>query len=285
MAQPNLSSDVLRTFVTVIEEGGFIKAADQLHKTQSTISQQIKKLESEVGVSLFRTEGRKRLLTVEGEMMLSYAHRMLALQEDAVAALSASDTKGELRLGVSPGVVDGVLPVLLSEFAKANPGIRLHVETHYSDQLLQGWDRDEYDLILTLSLNEKEARGEILGSEPLVWIGPEGYHYLPGQEIPLATLTAPCQFRNACINALNDAGIPWRPVYTTSSNSSLMAAVKGGLAITVRTESAAKDGTEILQSDQLPELPNVYVVLRHNKASKVADLLANQLKKTRFEIY
>ena len=125
MAQPNLSSDILRTLVAVVERGGFIKAADYLHKTQSTVSQQMKRLEQEVGVNVFRTSGRKRLLTSEGEMLLSYAKRMLALQDDAIASLQESGAKGEIKVGVSQGVAETMLPELLASFARANPGVRL----------------------------------------------------------------------------------------------------------------------------------------------------------------
>ncbi|WP_286238201.1 LysR substrate-binding domain-containing protein [Neptuniibacter halophilus] len=264
MAQPNLSSDLLRTYIAVIEHEGFIRAAEVLHKTQSTVSQQIKKLESEVGVDLFRSAGRKRVLTGEGEMLLGYARRMLALQDDAIASLQVSDASGELRLGVSQGMSEGILPGLLANYSRSHPAIRFNVETAYSPDLNAGFERGEYDLVLTLSMSESDGLGCLLGAEPLAWIGAEGWQWSGHREVPLAMYSSQCQFRRVAMRALEKAGIPSRLMYTTSSYQGLMAAVKSGLAITARPQSAATEGTEFVGSRLgLPELPNVYSWLRY----------------------
>jgi DNA-binding transcriptional LysR family regulator len=279
MAQPNLSSDILRTLVAVVERGGFIKAADYLHKTQSTVSQQMKRLEQEVGVNVFRTSGRKRLLTSEGEMLLSYAKRMLALQDDAIASLQESGAKGEIKVGVSQGVAETMLPELLASFARANPGVRLYVETGYSPDLNAGYERGDYDLVLTLSLDANIGKGELLAVEPLAWMGAEGWEWSSARELPLATYTDYCQFRKASIAALNSAGLPWRVVYTTSSYQGLMAAVKSGLAVSVRPKSAVGDGVELV-GDRLglPSLPNVYSWLRYRPSLEAGCSLAAAFK-------
>ncbi len=279
MALPNLSSDLLRTFISVIEQGGFIKAADFLHKTQSTVSQQIKRLEQEVGVDLFSTDGRKRVLTNEGEMLLGYARRMLALQDDALASLRISDQSGELRMGVSQGMSEGVLPVLLADFCRANPAVRFNVETGFSVDLNAGFDRGDYDLILTLSMEQGEGKGELLGVEPLSWIGAEEWEWSGYRELPLAMYANKCQFRRYSVKALERETIPWRLVYTTTSYQGLMAAVKSGLAVTARPQSAVVEGTELL-GDRLglPTLPNVYSWLRYKPGLKEGQSLAERFK-------
>ncbi len=279
MALPNLSSDLLRTFVSVIEQGGFIKAADFLHKTQSTVSQQIKKLEQEVGVDLFSADGRKRVLTNEGEMLLGYARRMLALQDDAIASLRVSDQSGELRMGVSQGMSEGVLPVLLADFCRANPSVRFNVETGFSADLNAGFERGEYDLILTLTMDQSEGKGDLLGVEPLSWIGAEGWQWSGYRELPLAMYVNKCQFRRYSVKALEQDDIPWRLVYTTTSYQGLMAAVKSGLAVTARPQSAVIEGTELI-GDRLglPDLPNVYSWLRYKPGLERGRVLLKGLR-------
>ena len=280
MSQPNLSSELLRTFVTVVEQQGFIRAAESLHKTQSTVSQQMKKLEQELGVEIFQTSGRKRVLTHEGEMMLGYARRMLALQDDAIASLQTSGIQGEVRVGVSQGIAELMLPELLAEFARQNPGIRLFVETGYSPSLNQGFENDEFDLVMTVSLQELQGKGDLLSVEPLAWIGAPGWQWSGQRELPIAAYTSECQFRVACLEALKHHDIAWRLAYTSSSYQGLMAAVKSGLAVTVRPQSAAADGGELIgERLGLPQLPSVYSWLRYRPGLEAGQQLAASLKR------
>ncbi|WP_415887747.1 LysR substrate-binding domain-containing protein [Neptuniibacter sp. QD37_6] len=278
MAQPNISTELLRTFLAVVERDGFIRAAESLHKTQSTVSQQIKKLELELGVVLFRPNGRKRLLTHEGEMLVGYARKMLALQDDAIASLASSGELGEIKVGVSQGVAETVLPELLAGFSRKNPAVRLFVETGYSDELELGYERGDYDLIVTLSLSSS-GKGEVLGGEPLAWIGPVGFSWSPGRELPMASYSKACQFRRVSIESLDQSGIPWRLVYTSSSYQGLMAAVKCGLGVTVRPRSAVLPGVELIGGRLgLPELPMIYTSLRYRRDINVANELAETFR-------
>ena len=280
MSLPNLTSELLRPFIAVVEQQGFQRAASSLYKTQSTVSQQMKKLEQEVGVPLFQSLGRKRVLTHEGEMMLGYARRLLALQDDAIASLQTSGIQGEVRVGVSQGIAELMLPELLAEFGRENPGIRLYVETGYSPSLNQGFENDEYDLVMTVSLEQLKGKGDLLSVEPLAWIGAPGWQWSGERELPIAAYTRECQFRVACLEALKHHDIPWRLAYTSSSYQGLMAAVKSGLAVTVRPQSAAADGGELIgERLNLPQLPKVYSWLRYRPGFEAGQQLAESLKK------
>lgn len=279
MAQPNISSELLRTLLAVVEQDGFIKAAEYLHKTQSTVSQQMKRLEQELGVEIFKTVGRKRQLTNEGEMLLGYARRLLALQDDAVASLRKSNLSGEVRLGVSQGVAEIMLPELLAGFVSENPGVKLFVETGYSPDLTAAYERGEYDLVITLSLDKSAGRGELIAVESLAWIAAEGWEWAGHRKLPLAAYTEFCQFRRACTAELDRADVGWEVVYTTSSYQGLMVAVKSGLAVTVRPQSAVMDGTEIV-GDRLglPVLPKVCTWLQYSPALDAGCSLASLFK-------
>ncbi|MBV0933718.1 LysR substrate-binding domain-containing protein [Marinobacterium weihaiense] len=279
MTQPNLSTELLRTFTTVVDEGGFIRAAERLHKTQSTISQQVRRLEQELGVALFRSEGRKRVLTPTGETMLGYARQMLSLQEDALAAITEQSTEGELRIGVSLSLTESLLPSILARFKRHNPGIRLNVQTDYSNSVCEDYDNDAYDLALILRRDRSQIKGELLGYEPLVWIGASGYQWSRNQPLPLVLLNVPCLFREATLQALDATDISWRTLYSTTSFTSLMAAVRAELGVTVRTQGALAEGLESIGSRLgLPELPPVYIELRYRPHRAGCEPLAQLIR-------
>lgn len=286
MPQPNLSTELLRTFVTVVDEQGFTRAAERLHKTQSTVSQQIRRLEQELDVALFRTEGRKRVLTPTGETVLGYARQMLALQDDLLAAIAEQSAEGELRIGVSLSLTESMLPAILARFKQHNPGIRLDVQTDYSNSVCQDYEDDRYDLALILRRERSQVRGELLGYEPLIWIGPVGYAWSRNRPLPLVLLNEPCLFRETIMQALDTTDISWRKVYSTTSFTSLMAAVKAGLGVTVRTQGALEEGTENIGSRLgLPELSPVYIELRYRSRVPGCEQLAQLIRHERLQAW
>lgn len=283
MNQPNFSSELLRSFVAVLDAGGFIRAAEHLHKTQSTISQHIKRLELETGTELFVASGRRRILTPSGEILLGYAKRLLSLQDAALFAVKQTSIEEVIRIGVSRDLSDGIFPRVLGRFSRAYPGVKLFVESVSTTEIIKRYDRNEYDL--TLTLEDESTTGKIIGAEQMVWKGSEGYEWAPNQPLPLATYPAPCLFRSGCIAALDKAQIPWNIVYTSPDLLGLMAAVKAGLGVTVRARNAVSLGTEILTPRiDLPELPSLQVVLRNRVSGEASEILADELSQANLRI-
>lgn len=283
MPTPNLSTELLRTFVTVVDLDGFNRAALQLHKTQSTVSQQIRRLEAELGLDLFAPDGRKRRLTAAGERFIGHARQLLRMQEAAIAAIADSAIEGDVRLGVAQGLSEGPFPDLLARFARTYPRVRMHVHTGFARELRTGFERGDYDLILTVAAR---GRGDgpgsgcerTLGQAKLRWIGAdrrsEEADWNQTEPLPLATFSPPCTFRQAAVDALNLAGIPWRVAYTTTSLPGLMAAVKNNLGVTARTEHALIPGTSIIAPPApLPSLAPIDVVLKQARRSRIGDRL------------
>ncbi|MDJ0741100.1 MAG: LysR substrate-binding domain-containing protein [Gammaproteobacteria bacterium] len=269
----NLSSELLRTFVTVVDVDGFNRAAERLHKTPSTVSQQIQRLEAELGVALFEPHGRKRRLSAAGERFVGYAKRLLALQEAAVAAVNPQGPGGEIRLGVSHGLSEGAFADVLGGFARRYPGVRLHVDVGFSCDLAAAFERAEYDAVLTLRTAAR-GPGRVLGSAPLQWIVADDLAWDPATPLPLAVFAEPCAFRGLAVAALDEAGIPWAIRYTTGSLPGLMAAVRSGLGVTLRTQHALVDGCRVADPALgLPRLPRVDVVFRRARRSAEGALL------------
>lgn len=275
----NLSTEVLRSFVTVVELDGFIRAADYLFKTQSTISQHIQRLEQELKVNLFVPVGRKRVLTPAGEIFFTHAKRWLQLQKEAQLAVAQTTLEGEVRIGVSMSMGEQFIPEFLAQLSRSYPSLRLLVDTGHSYNLIQGYQNGIYDLVVTLERDPKD--GQVLSEDSMVWIGQAGYQWNKDKPLPIAAYVSPCQFRDVCTQALDQAGITWQMVYSANSLTSLMASVRLGLAITVRASHAVIANTEILTPRlDLPELPLVKIVLRNRNLTDaqglVSELLARQ---------
>src|SRR5258707_12435779 len=132
-----LDFELLRAFVTVADCGGLHRAAERVKLTQSTVSQQIKRLELETERALFRRTTRSVALTDDGEMLLGDARRLLQLEEAARHRLAAPRLSGTVRLGVVEEGADSSLPPALGRFAKVHPGVKLEVQVGVKAELME----------------------------------------------------------------------------------------------------------------------------------------------------
>lgn len=119
----------LHIFRTVVRAGGVIRAAEQLHRVQSSITARVKALEEDMGVALFLREGRRLQLTAAGKILLDYADRLLSLADEARAALQDGSPRGVLRLGSMESTAAARLPALLSRFHERCPEVTLELRT------------------------------------------------------------------------------------------------------------------------------------------------------------
>ena len=123
----NLDMTTLRSFVAVADSGGVTRAAGFLHLTQSAVSMQLKRLEELLAVDLFDRSGRSIALTAEGEQLLVFARRMLALNDEAVRRLTDQAYEGEITLGVPHDIVYPAIPRVLKQFhALVPPQPQIH---------------------------------------------------------------------------------------------------------------------------------------------------------------
>ena len=242
MGRVNLDMDVLRTLVTAHELGSFNRAADRLGRSQSAISQQIRKIEAQVGEPLFQKQGRGLALTTAGELVLAYARRILDLNDEAVSAVRGFAIDGMVRVGLPADLAETWLPEVLGRFKRAHPAVRIEAVVDRNRNLLEAVDKDELDLVVALG-NETRSDAEQVGVLPLAWIGPASVERLwTGDEpLPLVMYQTPCFFRQRALAALDAAGLPWRIAFTSPSLHGLWAAVESGLGVTLRTTAGLPD--------------------------------------------
>ncbi len=259
----NLDIDILRSLVTGVDLGSFARAADRLGRSQSAISLQLRKLEEQLGVSLLRKQGRGLALTEAGEVMLAYARRLLALNDEAVTAVRGPAMAGDLRFGLPQDFAETWFPKTLALFARAHPQTRISVTVDRNAVLIDRLDRGELDLALVLAWHVDRPRMIPVVNLPMAWIGSRDQPFNPGSEpVPLVMFEAPCIFRQAAGDALDAAGLAWRVAFTSPSLSGLWAAIAAGLGVTLRTAASGAAGLQHLGPESgLPPLPEISLML------------------------
>ncbi|WP_246270211.1 LysR substrate-binding domain-containing protein [Hongsoonwoonella zoysiae] len=265
----NLDMDVLRTFVAGIELGSFARAAERVGRSPSAVSLQLRKLEEQVGQTLFEKKGRGLALTEAGEILLGYARRMLDLNDEARTALSGlSALEGWVRIGIPQDFAETWLPDLLARFQRAHPKTRVEARVDRGTHLVEAVDTGTLDLALTWG-RLGNARAEVLQERQVVWIGPASYACDVAEPFPLVAFDEPCMFRRAAIAALEREKIAWRHVFASPSLSGLWAAVSAGLGVTARTLEGKPPGLSLIDAREagLPELGSIELAI-HGKGGK-----------------
>src|SRR6202008_4655170 len=140
--------DQLRTFIAIAETGSFTKAAEFVHKTQSAVSMQMKRLEERLDRPIFARDGRASKLTEDGERLLDYARRIVKLNVEALAAFSAAELSGRVRLGVPDDYADRYLPEIMARFSRAYPGAELTVICEPTVDLIERIDANDLGLVI-----------------------------------------------------------------------------------------------------------------------------------------
>lgn len=274
-----LDSDLLRTFVAIVDAGGFTPAARQIHRTQSAVSMQMRRLETTLDRALFQRDGRGMRLTPDGEALLDYARRLLKLHDEALAVLARPDVSGLVRLGTPDDYVNRFLPSILVRFAQAFPKVQVEVYCEPSVNQRRLLAEDRLDLALITCIPDEET-GEVLRREPTVWATAERYLVHEDDPLPLALFQPGCPFRNWALADLNEMGRSHRIAYTSASISGILAAVTAGLAVTVLGRSVLPTGIRPLSVNEgFSLLPTASITLHRGRTvSAVAECLADYIR-------
>ncbi|EGD59458.1 LysR-family transcriptional regulator [Novosphingobium nitrogenifigens DSM 19370] len=267
----NLPTNLLRSFVAIVDTGSMLNASEKVFVTQSALSLQIKRLEELLQQALFHRDGRRLTLTSAGELMLDYARKVLSLHDEAVAAVTAGNFVGPARIGMVQDFAEVLLTGMLAQFAELHPEAQIYSRIAGTAELIAQLERRQLDVVIGFA-----APGDPAGitQAAMAWYGDPAL--LDRDPLPIAVLEQPCRFREAAIRALEDAGRPFRIAVETPNLTTLRAAVEAGLGITCRTHLFLRD--EPLEHPDLPPLPRVSCILRTANAldtatSRLAELV------------
>lgn len=272
----NLDMSLIRTFVTIVNHNGYAQASQILNLTESAVSHQMKRLEELTGALLFQRKGRVKELTPVGEVFLGYATQILAINDELYERISNMIHENQIiHFGLPEYFAERVLHKLLAEFSKTFPDIEFRTQVKSNFSLSKAINNDSLDFAIVIG-NIRSPSSQKLTQEQLIWCGTE-LHWEEGQPIPLIAFDAPCPFRNAMIECLNQHNIIWHIAYTARNLSDLRAAVKANLGISALPEMS--NDTPQLDKDlcSLPELPELAVSLLFPQPQQ--NIVVNELSK------
>ncbi|MBB3103328.1 LysR substrate-binding domain-containing protein [Azomonas macrocytogenes] len=252
-----LDLELLRTFIAVADSQSFAEAGQQLARTQSSVTQQMQRLEQSVGVALFQKQGRQKQLTDAGRQLLRRAREMLALNDDALNSLREDGLSGVLRIGSPHDVADTILPPILSHIARSAPRLRLEIDVGRSPFLMEDLHRGRVDMIIS-TREDPTLEGFPLRTSPVWWICSAQYLHMPHAPLPLILIDEPSIYRRYALEALEQQRIPWRQAYLASNLIGVKAAIRAGLGVTARSmELLGPDMRVLGEQEGLPRLPDV----------------------------
>lgn len=261
---PAIDTELLRSFVAIVDHGGFTRAAEVVNRTQSAISMQMKRLEDDVlERRLFERDGRQVRLTAEGQVLLGYARRILKLNGEVMNTLREPHMVGTVRIGTPDDYVMRFLPGILSRFAQSYPMVQVEVHCDPSARLLQ---RQDLDLTIVTRQPGDEI-GQPLRQDRMFWVGAPGFEVESQRPLPLAMFNEDCFCRAWTCKALDTREIDYRVAYTSPSLAAILAVVGAGLAITAQMQSVIPSELRVLEAaaSGLPELPSSSIVLLRNR--------------------
>jgi DNA-binding transcriptional LysR family regulator len=277
-----LDIDQLRTFVAIADMGSFTKAADVVHKTQSAVSMQMKRLEERVGRPVFERDGRASRLTEDGERLLDYARRIVRLNAECVASFNEADLTGRVRLGLPDDYAECYLPEILARFSRSNPRAEVTVVCEPTPNLLDRVQHGDLDLAIITHV-DRRGPSEIVRVEQLLWVTSARHAIHEETPVPLALGRPSCDWRQSATAALEGLGRPFRVLFVSWHSTAVGAAVTAGLAVSVLPESAIRSGMRIIgPSEGFPALPSckIGLVRGRGEENSLADALAAQIRQS-----
>jgi DNA-binding transcriptional LysR family regulator len=266
--------ELLLAFVTVVETGSFTGAARALGLRQSTVSQQIKRLEAIGGRRLFARDTHRVALTVDGEALLTFARRVLDAHDAMDRHLSGVPLRGRLRFGASEDFVLSALPDVLAGFARRHAEVDLAVTAGLSQDLYDRFDAGALDIIF-VKRRKGDRRGTSAWCEQAAWACGVDWAIDPDAPLPLLLYPPPSVTRALAIDTLDAVRRPWRVAFTSGSLSGLTAAARAGVGVMPHSARLLPAGLGLVPpSAALPPLPDLeFVILGPGGHHPVADAL------------
>jgi DNA-binding transcriptional LysR family regulator len=215
----------LRSFVAVADHGGFMRAAAVLHMSQAAISQHVRRLESAVGRPLVERSGRGSKFTKDGEQLLGYARRILALHDDALHSFGM-ETPETVVIGSTEHAAAQLLPALSADLERLLADYEVRLRIDRGTQLREGLTAGRVDVALLLG-PATDPRGVRVGELELTWYSAPGWQPpTDDRPVPLVAFDNPCVLRTRALESLAAYGIS----STVSAEAPQLAGVQAAVA-------------------------------------------------------
>lgn len=281
--------DLLETFIAITETGSLSGAAVRVGRSQSAVSEQVRKLEDMCGVKLFERGKLGAAVTPAGERLERHARELIAASRAAYLEMRGVQLSGVVRFAITDYFRPRALPEILRRVRDRYPRLRLDVSICKSADIEDETRASEFDIGLSMSVlggrraNAKPAGRLVLRREPLSWIADKAFVMPKRAALPLVVLSETCSLRRLVIKRLDDKGVVYTVAHSTSGVGGLHLAIAAGLGVTCINASAVPDNAAALSEARLPTMPEVefaFVAPRTGEPPVVAEIramLAEQL--------
>lgn len=279
-----LNTELLQTFKIIADVGNLTLAAEHLHRTQSAISVQVRKLEAELGVKLFERKPRGMVLTDAGEKLLPKARSILD-ELKQTTSLFETPLSGSIRVGIPDDFSDIALEKILNEFAHSHPGVDVIATSGCTSGFPKAVQNNQIDV--AVASNPEDDEGIPLYEEKIVWATKTDTQFNDQKPVPLAILDRSCWWRNAPIEALNSVGRGYNITFRSSSFTSIQAAIRAGFAVGILPASSICERMSVLSKrDGFPELPvsKRSILIGSRISSDLSSAMIEAIKSTRLEL-
>ncbi|KAF2394156.1 LysR family transcriptional regulator [Pseudomonas frederiksbergensis] len=279
--------DLLHSFAVAMEAGSLSDAAPKLFRSQSALSEQLRKLEAFTGVTLLERGKKGVRPTPAGERLLVHAREMLAFSDRALEDVRGVTFAGELRLAITDYFLPSSIADLLKKLRTRYPRLRLHVSVRKSMQIESGADADEFDIGLSMRILDGRSlpEGIPVRREALHWVSVAGFEPEREENTPLPLLVLPqgCSLQRLARETLEQHDVAYVVAHSASGVAGLQSALVAGLGVACLNASAVPPGAEVCRSaPNLPLLPEVEFSLlpprpgESELVSAVREMLASQ---------
>jgi len=261
--------EVLRCFIAVVETGSYTQAAEQVHRSQSAVSQKMQRLAEQVDKSLFTKSGRVLELTEDGKFLLGYARHIISLHDDALRQMQQSkQIIRPLQLGCPDDYAQVVLPKVIQYIKACVPNLPVHIHCHNSIRLRELLSTGVLDAAIVSRSSAKEA-GHFLQQDNGVWAfdgntSRLANSYYNNASVPLILFDESCHFHHAAIQGLSQINVASQVVCSANSVGAISSLILTGQGITVVAKSSLGQMTALTKANNplpfvLPKLPEVII--------------------------
>jgi DNA-binding transcriptional LysR family regulator len=258
----NLDIGALRALCAIEDQGGVTRAADQLALSQSAVSHKIKRLEAGLGCNLLTRRAGTPLFTIEGQRLLRYARRILALHEEAVLGIGQQSLAGNIRLGITEEITGGGLSRILGQFTRRYPRVAVQTRVTQSLTIEAQLERGEIDIgILQVFTHRKRPSDRVLGTDSLHWVKSPDLQLDLSRPVPLLAFDDNCFYQHWAIEVGQSQPPGFTTVLTCASSAGILSALNAGLGVCLLSARRTTADMQIV-SDHFPQPPDIAHIVR-----------------------
>lgn len=282
--------ELLNTLIVIAETGTISAAASQIGRSQSAVSEQMRKLEDLCGAVLFVRGKSGARLTPAGKKLADHGRRLLAMSDAAYRDIKGLQLSGELRLAITDYFRPRALPLILRRIKDEFPHLRLHVSILKSALVEHEVANGVYDIGISMHILDRDSgyegvdQGGCLRREALYWVADKSFEWPENDALPLVVMPDSCALHQYIVKQLRKKNIRHEVIHTASGIAGVQLAVEAGLGVTCLNRSAIPETIQIYAGGlKLPALPDVAFMLtaahgRETKMmTKVRSLLIEQM--------